>query len=996
MRLSFKQLIVFFLTMSQLFTSWPFQIVQAAIVSGTEGMTVYGKGGDQTPFYKIWDGTAFGAEAAAQTTAVGIKWVLAEGIPRIREEKLMGVISGGSNTLYIQRWNGTSWSIEWSKVQNTAQNRNFAIAYEQFTGNAIVIYGDDTTQLKYRKWDGSTWTGELNAGAVLDSAPTFVNTASRPPFVNSRQNDILVMVTTSGGKLHALRWNAGAWVDQVQMTNNPAVVTSDVADAAYERTTGDAMVVWGTAANEIVYRKFTLTGWGAETVAYSGLAGAVRWIDVAGDRLFNKNNISVIWNDTAEKVEFAVWNGTSWETRPTNVATDQIDRRNVSTGFEKHTGKALFAFAKKSPNGKVLSWRSWDATNGFSAVTSETGELAQKIRWLKLRSDSKSNNLMLMAVDIGGDLHSRRWDGNGWSSSWTDIVVGLSSASTETFDFFWDDTASDFLQTNYRWYADNDLITPTDAWPKDRSDYVQNLGENTSITLQDQPPASTETLRLRLQQRIAISPFVAGEESFRLQFAQKVTTCSAIAAATWADVGNIGSASIWRGINGTPLDGAALSTDPPTAGDLKLTGSDHAGTYEEENPSALNPFAVPIGEEMEHDWFIQNNGALTNTSYCFRMVNLEGLEGTYNFYPELKTSGYRARSQNWRWYNDETNETPVTALAAENVAPQISDNDIVKLRATVNDTAAVAGVDIKFKLQYSEYSDFSQGVTDVVANGSCGSTSKWCYADGVDADDAVITTRVLTDSTASGRHNESGTTTSTFDPVASTPTEFEFTLKHGGPAGTRSGSVYFFRLYDTTTNTPALTNTGETYPSLTAQAATLSFSVAGLASGTVTEGVTTDVTTTATTIPFGTWTSADLGAVREAAQRLTVSTNAAEGYQIFVSQRGGLKHEGYTTVIPSVTGTNASPTAWATGCSTAATGCFGYHAGDDDLLSSSTRFAVNDTYASLETNTLREIAFASSPITNEITDIIFKLKLTALQSAGPYELSLVYVIVPSH
>jgi len=92
---------------------------------------------------------------------------------------------------------------------------------------------------------------------------------------------------------------------------------------------------------------------------------------------------------------------------------------------------------------------------------------------------------------------------------------------------------------------------------------------------------------------------------------------------------------------------------------------------------------------------------------------------------------FTPKSQNWRWYDDETNETPVTALAAENVAPaNIVNQNIIKLRLTVKETVSIGGKDIKYKIQFSEFSDFSQGVNTVVATSSCVGNSLWCYADG--------------------------------------------------------------------------------------------------------------------------------------------------------------------------------------------------------------------------------------------------------------------------
>ena len=356
----------------------------------------------------------------------------------------------------------------------------------------------------------------------------------------------------------------------------------------------------------------------------------------------------------------------------------------------------------------------------------------------------------------------------------------------------------------------------------------------------------------------------------------------------------------------------------------------------------------------------------------------------------LYFSDYSPVSQNWRWYDDETNEAPSSALANENVAPaDVAFGNIIKLRLTISEDAGVVATDIKFKIQFSEYSDFSQGVTDVVEITACAVTSLWCYGDGADDDDDAVTTRLLSDSAVVGRHNEAATNASTFDPAASTPTEFEFTLEHSGAI---YNTTYFFRAYDVTTDKAVLLGAGESYPSLSAQGVALTFSVGGLGASTVTEGITTDFATTAVAVPFG---SLSIGTETEGAQRLTATTNSADGYKIFVFERQGFIHSAYVGVeITEVTGTNSSPTAWATGCVSSETGCYGYHPGDDTLSSSSTRFSANDTYAKL-TSTAEEIAFNSGPVASEVTDVIFKSKITNQQKAGDYISNIVYIIVPT-
>ncbi len=359
---------------------------------------------------------------------------------------------------------------------------------------------------------------------------------------------------------------------------------------------------------------------------------------------------------------------------------------------------------------------------------------------------------------------------------------------------------------------------------------------------------------------------------------------------------------------------------------------------------------------------------------------------------------FAPKSQRWQWYDDEANETPVTPLAAENVAPaNIANQNIIKLRLTIK-TASIGGKDIKYKLQFSEYSDFSQGVNNIVEIGSCTGNSLWCYADGGGVDNGIIATKVLTDADACsggvgngcGTHNESGTSASTFNHKNDAATEFEFTIKQ---AGSRANATYFFRAFDVTNNKAVPLNTGEAFPSLSIEGTALTFTIDGLGAETETEGITTDVATTPTAVFFGT---IGFNAETEAAQRLTVSTNATEGYQIFVFQRQGFLHSSYgATQIDPVTGTNVSPTNWTPiGCVSTASGCYGYHAGDDTLAGGSTRFSPNDTYAQF-TSSAEEVAFSSVPVTSEATDIVYKTKITNQQPAGDYSSAAVYIVVPT-
>ncbi len=362
----------------------------------------------------------------------------------------------------------------------------------------------------------------------------------------------------------------------------------------------------------------------------------------------------------------------------------------------------------------------------------------------------------------------------------------------------------------------------------------------------------------------------------------------------------------------------------------------------------------------------------------------------------LYFDSFTPKSQQWRWYDDEINETPTTPLATENTAPAgVEIGEIVKLRVTVAETADIGAVNTKFRLQYSTSSDFSENVHFVHDISECNGTRAWCYEYGAGDDGVKITTAVLSDADACvasvgdgcGTHNESGTSTSVVTHSKSATAEYEFTLKESQAAS--ANTVYFFRLLDMNSSSTVPYNTGKSYPSIVTGGTQLSFSINGLEIATSTEGVITDVETTANTIPFGLLT---LGSITQAAQRLMVSTNAGSGYKIFAYQRQDFLN-GLGDPISPVNTTNSAPAGWSSACPGGPTSCYGYHTGKDVLDGGSARFAPNDSYASFS-GSPEEISYNSGPATNDVTDMVYQVEVRPGQDTGEYTTTLVYIVVP--
>jgi hypothetical protein len=175
---------------------------------------------------------------------------------------------------------------------------------------------------------------------------------------------------------------------------------------------------------------------------------------------------------------------------------------------------------------------------------------------------------------------------------------------------------------------------------------------------------------------------------------------------------------------------------------------------------------------------------------------------------------------------------------------------------------------------------------------------------------------------------------------------------------------------------------------------TLTFTVAGVNAGT-SVGVGSeimDITSTATSIPFSTL---PIGTPRKIAQKLTVGTNADDGYTVTIQENEDLKKTGSSTVIPDISSTNASPAAWSIG---SAKGGFGYHTTDTSLgTGTANRFgpASTNLYAAL-TSTPLEVMYAPGPVSSssEIHYIIYQVEITELQEAGDYTNVVTYICTP--
>jgi len=181
---------------------------------------------------------------------------------------------------------------------------------------------------------------------------------------------------------------------------------------------------------------------------------------------------------------------------------------------------------------------------------------------------------------------------------------------------------------------------------------------------------------------------------------------------------------------------------------------------------------------------------------------------------------------------------------------------------------------------------------------------------------------------------------------------------------------------------------------------TINFSIAGITSGATRCGVSTDVTTTATSVPFGVMA---LNTFKTLANDLTVSTNASGGYVVTAAENDQLGKGGATTpFIPDNPGNNtlASESVSDEWTTTTING-FGYSIQNVDASSVPFQYTTatgnctgtfcSRQFADAQASETPGTIFSSSTVANaENVYVCYRLSVGATQAAGDYENQITY------
>lgn len=426
---------------------WHSPMLSQALAPG-DGKVVYGVSANTTPQFRdyVKASNLFGAQTA--TVVGGTPVVVKEAASSKRNEHIAGYVTSAGQ-LYIMRWNGTAWSNEWNiAVGGTGANgRRFDIAYENLSGDAVVAYSANvagTNELRYRVWNGTTWTAATNLDAArITGIPYWVKMESRPG-----TDEIAMITSDANSDLTAMIWNGTAWGSEPTAALSAtleiiaAAGDADCFDLAYETTSGDLLIAWADAVgangtNGVRYATRTAAGtWTLNLTPATFLDDATN-LDLASDPNSNYILFASIGNAGAD-LQYGAWDGAAWVNNTANAdaaATAPVaGSHNVACGWLKSGATTRGVVVYTDATTTVIDWAVYTPGTGFTVQTDFTPTAKGINRQIEISQDPfNTDRLMVVLSDANSDLWAKSLVMDATPAfTWSDTEGGAALNATLT------------------------------------------------------------------------------------------------------------------------------------------------------------------------------------------------------------------------------------------------------------------------------------------------------------------------------------------------------------------------------------------------------------------------------------------------------------------------------------------------------------------------------------------------------------------------------------
>lgn len=637
--------------------SW--QIAADAVVNSGSVMAYGDTNDDDNLNRRILNTTStWSAEGTTVDTGTGgdIKHVVIKAAPT-RNEFVAGHLDINGRLSFVVASN-TTWSNLFQASSSAAQtcdgtlgacNQTFDLAYEQLSGEALMVYGSSSNDgiIYYRTWNGSATSSEssftFRSGSSVDT--NWVRLVPKgAKLTDNRSDEMMLLVGDNGGVLSAVYWNGTQFLSSTTLHTMPTAAGRTF-DGAWETNNGNFVAVYASSSlyatngpNTFAYKKFSGGSWGAPA-SVGNFPGGVDgepngdyWVAMDADPLSNRiaagfvyvpgGAVSVLDAEGIWKSDGAT---EGWTVTSTASALEAVSAfGQVQAAFERFgsgnsTSSALFT-RNNAAGADTPSYRTWISGTGFSAAANipfigatSNSNWEDDGNHRKLVPSPNDDEMMWLGVDSDNDLGSRLWTGSAWDTNALNrnlsTVVGKATDDNATpnennaFDFAYKPYSPWSL--NWRWYNGTSTANaPTDAL----------AAENTSSSI------ASSSMKLRLRFNVAERGGNSQTDARKkLQFT--TSTNPNASSSSWTDVGNVESSTLWRyfdivsasstGDDGTIINSTVLSSST-TAGWWNISKDATASSSMDQASTTITELEFPI----------EGNSATFGFTYYFRMYDV--------------------------------------------------------------------------------------------------------------------------------------------------------------------------------------------------------------------------------------------------------------------------------------------------------------------------------------------------------------------------------------
>jgi hypothetical protein len=383
------------------------------------------------------------------------------------------------------------------------------------SGKGVVLYGDKTTTPKYRNFDQATgvFGSELSALTAPSAGNSWVIRTS------PTQHLAIAGFTDSLGTFTIMCFDGTHWTQEWQEVSSVVEDDDDEKhrfDIAFEKTSGDAMVVYSKSTHELGHMGYRVkaggtscgSGWGApQDIASAYTGDDESYLKLAQDRRAGSNLLALVWTDEHESISAKIWDGSTWGNEPptpTDNNTERItalqehDVENMDAEFESLSGDLMIVYANENGTNGLNGVRYRTCTGGTATCTwgpvTTPPTFLDDATSLDLSPNPNTDEMVFASVGhAGGDLQIGYWSGTGWiNTANVDTSSAIPDSENKVVSTGWVTKGAttysvvvyaDLNSTNINWYTGvggtftrrpDFVTTPAITVPRAYMDVVSN------------------------------------------------------------------------------------------------------------------------------------------------------------------------------------------------------------------------------------------------------------------------------------------------------------------------------------------------------------------------------------------------------------------------------------------------------------------------------------------------------------------------------------------